>query len=92
MKTHELKAWPQYFQAVLDGRKTFEVRKNDRGFEVGDELHLVEFDPNPDPDEPNFSGRHLHARVTYVLVGGAFGVEAGHCVLGLAMVHVRLEK
>ena len=30
--THELKILPMYFQAVWDGDKTFEVRKNDRGY------------------------------------------------------------
>ena len=42
---HELKIWPQYYQAVADGSKTFEVRKNDRGFQKGDEVVLKEWDP-----------------------------------------------
>jgi hypothetical protein len=43
---HELKTWPQYFQRVKDGSKTFEVRKNDRGFQLGDSVVLREWDPN----------------------------------------------
>lgn len=42
---HELKIWPQYFSRVIDGSKTFEVRKNDRGFQPGDEVVLREYDP-----------------------------------------------
>lgn len=42
---HELKIWPQYFCRVKDGSKTFEVRKNDRGFQPGDEVNLREWDP-----------------------------------------------
>ena len=42
---HELKIWPQYYQAVKDGTKTFEVRKNDRGFQKGDIVELREYDP-----------------------------------------------
>jgi hypothetical protein len=34
--THELKTLPQYFERVLDGSKTFETRKNDRGFQKDD--------------------------------------------------------
>jgi hypothetical protein len=42
---HELKIWPQYFDAVMTGRKNFEVRKNDRGFQAGDVVILREWDP-----------------------------------------------
>ncbi|WP_410744599.1 DUF3850 domain-containing protein, partial [Clostridium neonatale] len=42
---HELKVWPQYFGRILDGSKTFEFRKDDRGFELGDTLILREFEP-----------------------------------------------
>ena len=38
---HELKTWPQFWPALCDGSKTFELRKNDRGFEVGDILILL---------------------------------------------------
>lgn len=103
MRTHELKTWPIYFAAVRDGSKTFEVRKNDRDFAVGDVLRLREWSPAlvgglyaDDPNPSCTSGRYVvfhprgytglthEMRVTYVLHGGEFGIEAGFCVLGLA--------
>lgn len=44
---HELKTWPDSFQAILDDIKTHEVRTFDRPFAVGDVLHLREFVPCP---------------------------------------------
>lgn len=77
---HDLKCWPEFFAAVRDGLKQFEVRKNDRDFRVGDTLRLWEFDPKLNIH----TGMYFHRRVTYALTGGQFGVEEGHVVLGLA--------
>ena len=50
---HELKTWPQYFCRVADGTKTFEVRKNDRGFQQGDTVILKEWSPETERIEHN---------------------------------------
>lgn len=41
---HDLKTWPEYYKDIASGVKTFEVRRNDRNFMVGDML-LREFAP-----------------------------------------------
>lgn len=61
---HELKILPQYFRAVLERRKTFEVRKNDRPFAVGDGICLREFDPL---SENLYTGRVWYGNITYIL-------------------------
>lgn len=40
MKVHELKLDTKYFDEVKDGNKNFEIRKNDRGYQIGDVLEL----------------------------------------------------
>ncbi len=44
MKRHYLRILPEYYRAVDSGAKTFEIRKNDRDFKVGDIITLQEFD------------------------------------------------
>ena len=61
---HELKILPQYYRAVLERRKTFEVRKNDRPFAVGDGICLREFDPLSDN---GYTGRVWYGDITYIL-------------------------
>lgn len=41
---HTLKILPQFYRAVLEERKTFEVRKNDRPFTVGDFVIILGID------------------------------------------------
>jgi hypothetical protein len=65
MNTHKLKCWPNYMDDLLSGNKTFEVRVNDRNYEVGDVLALQEFDPNAG----RYRDRKLNLRVTYILHG-----------------------
>ncbi len=43
MKIHELKLDEEYFDDVKSGLKTFEIRKNDRNYQVGDLLALSRF-------------------------------------------------
>lgn len=43
---HKLKSLPEFFQAVRNDDKRFEIRKNDRDFKVGDVLKLYEWSPD----------------------------------------------
>jgi hypothetical protein len=83
---HELKTWSQYFGAVLDGSKTFEARFDDREFEVGDVLHLREWNPETEA----YTGRETRRTVSYKLSGGEF-VRDSYCILGLRPVSVPPE-
>ena len=80
MNVHELKCWPEPFNAAAGGRKTFEFRRNDRGFAEGDTLVLREWDPSGDG---RYTGRSFRVRVGYVLRGPAFGVPENWAVMSL---------
>ena len=79
---HTLKTWPEQFQETSVGRKPFEWRKNDRDYQVGDYLHLHEYEPR----EKRWTGRHIIAEVTYILHGGEFDVPVGYCVMAIKVV------
>lgn len=76
---HKLKTWPKYYQAIKLGKKNFEVRKNDRGYYVGDILQLWEFDPS----SIEYTGESLERRVVYIMHGPAFGLKAEYVVMAL---------
>ena len=80
---HELKVQPPYFDHLLEG-KNFEVRKNDRGFQKGDTLHLYEWEPAKGIGIPaRTTGRKVTCVITHVFAGG-FGLDLhGWVVLGL---------
>jgi hypothetical protein len=43
---YELRCWPEHFKAISEGRKTFDVRRDDRGFKVGDVVTFHAWDPS----------------------------------------------
>lgn len=59
----DLKCWPIYFKALTTGGKNFEIRKNDRGFEVGHVLRLREWLPYTEA----YTGLEARFRITYIL-------------------------
>jgi hypothetical protein len=90
VRLHALKTWPEFFRAIWDGEKTFEARRDDRGYAVGDELLMREWVPKRDMTgvawRGDYTGRSVRAVVTYVLRGGSFGVEPGHVVMALRVL------
>lgn len=94
MKEIELKILPKYFKAVQSGEKTFEIRKNDRDYEVGDTLLLRELNECTDrineacttTIRKGYTGQEITKEVTYILGGGEYGLEEGYCIMGLKPV------
>jgi hypothetical protein len=78
MADHVLKCWSQQFWAIRSGVKTFEYRKNDRGYRVGDIVVIREYDPKTGA----FSGAEICRTITHMLTSG-FGLPDGFAILGL---------
>ena len=60
---HKLKTYPVFFADIEFGAKTFEIRKNDRNYQVGDVLRLEEYEPLTN----KYSGDFLLVQVTYTI-------------------------
>ena len=75
---HELKTLPVYFGEVWNGNKTFEIRKDDRGYKVGDSLKLLEY------NSLGYTGRICNRKITYILKDcEKYGLKEGFVILGM---------
>ena len=91
MKLHELKIKRTYHDDVIAGRKTFEIRKNDRDFQVGDLVHfnvVEEEDTSPTTLREWIkrvaSDPYKVFRITYVLKDiPEYGLDKDYCIFGI---------
>lgn len=74
---HVLKIEPEFYDAVAWGDKTAELRKNDRGFKVGDYVKLIRSDGSDKPAS-------ITRRISHIVEGGQYGLAQDFCMLSLA--------
>jgi hypothetical protein len=90
VRRHILKTDPSVFQASWDEEKPYEIRIDDRDFQVGDELLLTETVytsmemKNGKPLE--YTGRAILQTVIHKLRGGQYGIQDGWCILGTSYI------
>lgn len=78
MHIHELKIQPKYFKMVKWGMKKFELRKDDRGYQVGDVIILREY------KNGEYTGKEIKKLIWYILRDcPEYGLKEGYCILGL---------
>ena len=83
MKKHNLKILPQYFEAVINGCKNFEIRKNDRAYKRKDLLDIFEYDC----ETGEYTGRNIFAVITYILDDQKY-LRDGYVILALEILEV----
>lgn len=76
IKVHTVKIAKMYYEDVKSGKKSFELRKNDREYKQGDILRMLEY------AEGEWTGREMIAEVTYLMKDYA-GLEEGYCIMAL---------
>lgn len=79
MKTHNLKLRMDFCDDVLRGKKTFEIRYNDRGYQTGDLIKFKAVD-NKGNYIPNIIENRFY-KITYILSG--WGLKNSYVALGI---------
>lgn len=79
----ELKTVNPHFQQIWDRKKTFEIRKDDRGYKVGDILFLREYTKGAVYEHGvDYSGRIAIRTVSHILRDAPeCGLAPGYCIL-----------
>jgi hypothetical protein len=84
-KCHVLKTDPEAFGAVLIGLKKYEIRFDDRGFSVGDDLILRETkytgDQMKNGAELIYTDRVVNKTISHILKGPVYGLKDGWVIL-----------
>lgn len=90
MTQHDFKIDNPYFDAVANRIKTFEIRRNDRQYKVGDTLVLREYGPPGLEAVPSYTGRVCTVAVIYILTSEDFpsGLRTGYAVMGIRVLSV----
>ncbi len=78
---HDVKCWPIPFALVVAGKKTFEIRENDRDYQEGDTISLYEYSMT---SLDRYTGRAAGPFIVgTVIPGGMWGLPANVCVFSL---------
>lgn len=75
-KVHEIKIAAPDWDEFENRERTFDLRKKDCDYKVGDKLKMLEFHAG------KFTGRTIDADITYILEDYT-GLSEGYCILGI---------
>lgn len=92
MKLHELKIKHKYLVDIAKGVKTFELRKNDRDYQVGDLIRFIDIrqSNNNNCDCDIYIDKDTLYRITYILKDvPEYGLDKDYCILGIKKLEIR---
>lgn len=100
-RVHHVKIWPEFFEAIAKGLKTFEYRLNDRDYRKGDGLVLREWVPETEMvvehnkeinygRRAGYTGRHIEATIGFTLEPRNHGnpTHTPYIILSLVGIYV----
>ncbi len=103
MKLHELKIKHKYLVDIARGVKTFELRKNDRDYQVGDLIHFIDIDleqkeviivPTRNNEKVEYCDWNIDHdalyKIIYILKDvPEYGLDKDYCILGIKKLEVK---
>ena len=90
MKLHELKIKHEYLVEVVMGRKTFELRKNDRDYQVGDLIRFIDIKQDSKGGFDIYIDEDTLYKITYILKDvPEYGLDKDYCILAIKKLEIR---
>lgn len=86
-KVHALKIDPEHYKTIKDNTKNFEIRYNDRDYQVGDRLLLHEYDRN---SHQFTKGEPIEVVITYLLADDKY-LKPSYVCLGIRRTELTME-
>jgi hypothetical protein len=78
---HKLNILPEYFKEVLNENKTFELRKDNIDYKIGDVIELFEFDGEV------YTGQKCEKKISYILRNvDQYGLKEGFVILAIGNI------
>lgn len=85
MKIHDIKCQPEYYQAIINGAKRFEIRYNDLDYKVNDYLLIKEH------TLAGYTGRQCLCRIVYILDNPTY-LQSGYVCLSIMLLNMYDNK
>lgn len=82
-RIHRLKIHDKYYRAILKGTKNFEVRLNDRNYQVGDVIEFIVINDS----KLTIYTPNTRYMITYILKD-FIGLKIGYVVFGITIYEV----